>query len=99
MPLLVVGGRPALWRSLAAARDRAPFLLDLVLFGLTLAGLGDLDLAGRHPRPGHHLGGGGAAFEPGFMLVGAAILIPMILAYTAWSYWVFRGKVGEEGYH
>lgn len=30
------------------------------------------------------------------MLVGAVILIPMILAYTAWSYWVFRGKVGEE---
>jgi cytochrome d ubiquinol oxidase subunit II len=34
-----------------------------------------------------------------FMLVGAAVLIPLILAYTAWSYWVFRGKVGEHGYH
>ena len=34
-----------------------------------------------------------------FMLVGAAVLVPMILAYTAWAYWVFRGKVGEEGYH
>ena len=34
-----------------------------------------------------------------FMLVGAVVLIPLILAYTAWSYWVFRGKVGEEGYH
>jgi cytochrome d ubiquinol oxidase subunit II len=34
-----------------------------------------------------------------FMLVGALVLIPMILAYTAWSYWVFRGKVGEDGYH
>ena len=33
------------------------------------------------------------------MLVGALILIPLILAYTSWSYWVFRGKVGEEGYH
>lgn len=32
------------------------------------------------------------------MLVGAAILIPIILAYTGWAYWVFRGKVGE-GYH
>ena len=27
-------------------------------------------------------------------------LIPLILAYTAWSYWVFRGKVGASaGYH
>ena len=34
-----------------------------------------------------------------FMLVGAAILIPIILAYTAYAYWVFRGKVGDEGYH
>ena len=28
-----------------------------------------------------------------FLLVGAVVLIPMILAYTAYSYWVFRGKV------
>ena len=34
-----------------------------------------------------------------FMLVGAVVLVPLILAYTAWSYWVFRGKVGEHGYH
>ncbi len=34
-----------------------------------------------------------------FMLVGAAVLIPVILAYTGWAYWVFRGKVGHEGYH
>ena len=34
-----------------------------------------------------------------FMLIGVAIIMPMILAYTGWSYWVFRGKVGAEGYH
>ena len=35
-----------------------------------------------------------------FILVGAAVLIPMILAYTAYSYWVFRGKVRHgDGYH
>ena len=34
-----------------------------------------------------------------FMLVGAAVLVPVILAYTAWAYWVFRGKVGSHGYH
>jgi cytochrome d ubiquinol oxidase subunit II len=34
-----------------------------------------------------------------FLLVGALVLIPLILGYTAWSYWVFRGKVDEEGYH
>ena len=34
-----------------------------------------------------------------FMLVGASILMPIILAYTGWAYWVFRGKVAHEGYH
>jgi cytochrome d ubiquinol oxidase subunit II len=34
-----------------------------------------------------------------FMLVGAGIMVPIILAYTAWAYWVFRGKVGSDGYH
>jgi len=35
-----------------------------------------------------------------FLLVGAGILIPLILAYTAWSYWVFRGKLDPSaGYH
>ncbi|MEC7670105.1 MAG: cytochrome d ubiquinol oxidase subunit II, partial [Pseudomonadota bacterium] len=35
-----------------------------------------------------------------FALVGAAILIPIILIYTAYSYWVFRGKIDETaGYH
>jgi len=34
-----------------------------------------------------------------FMLVGTVIIVPIILAYTAWAYWVFRGKVGEHGYH
>jgi cytochrome bd-type quinol oxidase subunit 2 len=35
-----------------------------------------------------------------FLLVGALFLLPVILTYTGWSYWVFRGKVrGELGYH
>jgi cytochrome d ubiquinol oxidase subunit II len=36
----------------------------------------------------------------GFTLVGALFIIPFIFAYTAWSCYVFRGKVrGEDGYH
>jgi cytochrome d ubiquinol oxidase subunit II len=35
-----------------------------------------------------------------FLLVGVVILIPIILGYTAYAYWVFRGKVrAGEGYH
>jgi len=32
--------------------------------------------------------------------VGALLIIPLILMYTAWSYYVFRGKVSaDDGYH
>jgi cytochrome d ubiquinol oxidase subunit II len=36
-----------------------------------------------------------------FTLVGAAIVVPIILVYTAMAYWVFRGKVraDDPGYH
>jgi cytochrome d ubiquinol oxidase subunit II len=36
----------------------------------------------------------------GFLLVGTLFIIPFILMYTMWAYWVFRGKVRHgEGYH
>jgi cytochrome bd ubiquinol oxidase subunit II len=35
-----------------------------------------------------------------FMLIGTLFLLPVILMYTGWSYWVFRGKISETlGYH
>jgi cytochrome d ubiquinol oxidase subunit II len=33
------------------------------------------------------------------MLWGMGLVLPMILAYTGWAYWVFRGKVSADGYH
>jgi cytochrome d ubiquinol oxidase subunit II len=35
-----------------------------------------------------------------FLLIGTLFLLPIILTYTAWSYWVFRGKLRHGvGYH
>jgi cytochrome bd ubiquinol oxidase subunit II len=35
-----------------------------------------------------------------FLLIGTLVLLPVILLYTGWSYWVFRGKVQSDiGYH
>ncbi|MEO7827945.1 MAG: cytochrome d ubiquinol oxidase subunit II [Allosphingosinicella sp.] len=99
MPLLVAAAAWMAWRSLTRERDWAPFLWSLTLFGLTLAGLG----ISIWPDviPGRITIWQAAAPHSSqlFMLVGALVLIPLILAYTAWSYWVFRGKVSEEGYH
>ena len=76
-----------------------PFLLTLLLFALCLIGLG----VSIFPEivPGavtiHEAASPRASLL--FMLVGASILVPVIIAYTAYSYWVFRGKTGHEGYH
>jgi cytochrome d ubiquinol oxidase subunit II len=51
----------------------------------------------------YHFTLGEAASSPStqaFLLVGALFLLPVILMYSAWSYWVFRGKArGDIGYH
>jgi cytochrome d ubiquinol oxidase subunit II len=99
MPLLVLAAAWLGWRSLGGRRDGAPFLWALALFGLSLVGLG----ISLWPDvvPGRLTIWDAAAphSSQSFMLVGALILIPLILAYTGWSYWVFRGKVGEHAYH
>jgi cytochrome d ubiquinol oxidase subunit II len=50
----------------------------------------------------HHYSLRQAASSPStqaFLLIGTLVLLPVILMYTAWSYWVFRGKVrGDIGY-
>ena len=99
MPLLVAAAAGLGWRSLGRGTDAAPFCWALVLFGLTLIGLA----ISIWPDviPGRVTIWAAAAPRTSllFMLLGAAVLIPIILAYTIWSYWVFRGKVGAEGYH
>ncbi len=41
-----------------------------------------------------------AIFSPVPLLVGATVLLPIILAYTGYVYWVFRGKIDPDaGYH
>jgi cytochrome d ubiquinol oxidase subunit II len=100
MPLLVGATALALWRSLGGGRrDWLPFALALGLFFLTLVGLGISIWPDVIPGRVSIWQAAAPHSSQAFMLVGALILIPLILAYTAWSYWVFRGKVGEEGYH
>jgi cytochrome d ubiquinol oxidase subunit II len=99
VPLLVAIATAAFFVSLARRHESLPFLLSLGLFALSMAGLGMSNFPDIVPGAvGIHEA---AAPESSlvFMLVGAGILIPIILAYTAYAYWIFRGKVGEEGYH
>jgi cytochrome d ubiquinol oxidase subunit II len=99
MPLLVGVVALALWGSLGWRRDWLPFVLTLGLFLLSLAGLAISIWPDVIPGRVSIWQAAAPYRSQLFMLVGALVLVPLILAYTAWSYWVFRGKVGEAGYH
>jgi len=87
------------FRALRRGRERAPFLLALVLFGLSFVGLA-ISMYPYIVPPAISIWDAAApANAQIFMLVGAAILVPVILAYTAYAYWVFRGKAKAGGYH
>jgi cytochrome bd ubiquinol oxidase subunit II len=99
MPILVLATAWALSRSLGGTRDAAPFVFSLCLFLLSFIGLGISIWPDVIPGRVTFWEAAAPYESQLFMLIGAAILLPIILAYTVWAYWVFRGKVGEEGYH
>ncbi|HUF57115.1 MAG TPA: cytochrome d ubiquinol oxidase subunit II [Thermohalobaculum sp.] len=77
-----------------------PFLLALGLFLLSFVGLGVCMWPYVVPTEVTIWEAAAPENAQIFMLVGAAVLIPLILGYTAYSYWVFRGKIDpESGYH
>jgi cytochrome d ubiquinol oxidase subunit II len=100
VPLLVAACALALWRGLATDRHLQPFLAALGIFVLSFVGLG----ISFYPYivPGALTIAEAAAPQSSlqFLLVGALALIPLILIYTGYAYWVFRGKIDpKEGYH
>jgi cytochrome d ubiquinol oxidase subunit II len=100
VPLMVLGLAVVLFKSLNGTRDALPFLASLALFLVTFAGLG-ISLYPNIVPPGITIWDAAAPDSSlEFLLAGAAVLIPMILAYSAYAYWIFRGKVRPgEGYH
>jgi cytochrome d ubiquinol oxidase subunit II len=100
VPLLLAICAFGLWHGLTNEKHLQPFLSALGLFVLSFAGLG----ISFYPYivPGSLTIAEAAAPDAslGFLLVGALVLVPIILAYTGYAYWVFRGKVDPaEGYH
>ena len=100
VPLLVAACMYFLLRALRGEPHAAPFILTLALVFLGYSGLG-ISLWPNIIPPGVSIWAASAPPQSqGFTLVGALLIIPFILTYTAWSYYVFRGKVkAGEGYH
>lgn len=100
VPILVALTAYALLRSLRGNPHGGPFVLTLVLIFLGYSGLGISVWPNIVPPDISIWDAAGPAQSQGFALVGALLVIPMILMYTGWSYYVFKGKTkAGEGYH
>jgi cytochrome d ubiquinol oxidase subunit II len=96
VPALVLLFGTRLVLDLNAHRDVRPFLYAQGLFVLCYIGLG-ISLYPYLIPPSVSLWDAAAPDKIlGFLLVGAVVLVPMIIGYTVFAYWVFRGKVDSS---
>ncbi len=100
LPLASVAVGLYAWRALGQDGAWQGFAASIALFALSFLGVA----VSLWPMivPGHFTLWQAASPEStqAFLLVGTLILLPVILFYTGWSYWVFRGKVRQgESYH
>lgn len=99
LPALALYCAWVVFQSLRQRKEGLPFVATMGLFLFTYLGL----LASKWPYmvpPDYTLYDAASAYESQlFLLLGFLFVIPIVLAYTAWTYWVFRGKVKQGGYH
>ncbi|OBS40576.1 cytochrome d ubiquinol oxidase subunit II [Pseudomonas syringae pv. syringae] len=100
VPILVLVTMYGLFKAVSRNAHYTPFLLTLLLIFLGYSGLG-ISLWPNIIPPSVSIWTAAAPPQSqGFMLVGTLFIIPFILGYTFWSYYVFRGKVtAADGYH
>jgi cytochrome bd ubiquinol oxidase subunit II len=88
------------WRSLNNRSEAAPFIGAILLFAMSYLGIAISLWPMIVPYKFTLWDAASSEATQAFLLVGTLFLLPIILMYTGWSYWVFRGKVrGDLGYH
>lgn len=100
MPVPVIAGLCALvlWRALGRGHETRPFQMAVALFSLGYLGLGVSRFPYVVPPSVTIWDAASPPATQGFILVGVALTLPLVLGYTFYVYRVFRGKTGE-GYH
>lgn len=100
VPVAMLGLVWAFFTGLNDGKDLQPFLSALGFFVVSFIGIGISFYPMMVPPSLTIWQVAAPESSLAFALVGAVILIPVILAYTAYAYWVFRGKIDPaEGYH
>src|SRR3989338_1137459 len=100
LPLLTGLAILALFYSLYTSQERAPFLLSIFIFLCGYTGLSISVWPYIVPRTLTFWQAASNESALIFTLVGVLILLPVLVGYSIYAYWVFRGKVKhEQGYH
>jgi cytochrome bd ubiquinol oxidase subunit II len=88
------------WRWLAERREALPFLASIVLFLLGYLGLVISTFPYLVPPTLTIWQTAAVPASQIFMLLGTLLLLPIVIGYIVFIYWLFRGKVREgESYH
>ena len=100
VPIATAAAALLTWRTLHSRSEILPFAGGIGLFVLSYTGLA----ISLYPMivPPHFTLWQAASSDrtQAFLLIGTLVLLPVILMYSSWSYWVFRGKVRSDiGYH
>jgi cytochrome bd ubiquinol oxidase subunit II len=100
VPILTALTALACWRWIEQRRDVPPFLAAIALFLLGYFGLVISNFPYLVPPSLTVWDTAAAPASQIFMLLGTLLLLPFVLGYVAFIYWLFRGKVREgESYH
>jgi cytochrome bd ubiquinol oxidase subunit II len=88
------------WRAIERGRDALPFIAAIALFLMGYVGLLISNFPYLVPPSLTIWDAAAAPASQIFMLIGTLLLLPIILGYIIFVYWIFRGKLREgEGYH
>ncbi len=96
VPIVTALTAYGIWRALETGRHYRPFVLSIALFLLGYLGLGISLFPYIVPPNVTIWQAANTVNSQLFALIGFAIVMPLTFAYTAYAYWVFRGKVAED---
>lgn len=96
VPLITLALFIAIWRGIWHGHEYWPFLLSVAVFLMGYVGLGISLWPWIVPFAFTMEQAAAAATSQSLLLIGAAIMLPVVLAYTAYCYYLFRGKTDHE---
>jgi cytochrome d ubiquinol oxidase subunit II len=97
MPVVTAGLFVLIWRDLQVSSEYRPFFLSLLVFLMGYIGLVVSLWPWLVPFSVTFRQAAAAGTSQSLLLVGTVILLPVVLAYTAFCYYLFRGKASHEG--